>query len=101
MAFTRVAIVSEVPAGKGIQVKVAGKTIALFNTGEAFFAIDDTCTHRGAPLSEGECAGGEVVCPWHGARFDLASGEVKTPPASKGVSAYKVQVAGEEIQIDI
>jgi nitrite reductase/ring-hydroxylating ferredoxin subunit len=101
MALTRVASISEVPAGKGIQIKVAGKTIALFNTGGAYFAIDDTCTHRGAPLSEGDCEGGEVVCPWHGARFDLASGAAKAPPASIGVSAYKVQVAGEEIQIDL
>jgi nitrite reductase/ring-hydroxylating ferredoxin subunit len=101
MAFTKVATVQEVPAGKGKQVKVGGKTIALFNVGGTFLAIDDTCTHRGAPLSEGEIEGNEVICPWHGARFDLTSGAVMAPPAPKGVSAYKVQVVGDEVQIDV
>lgn len=101
MAFTKVATVQEIPPGTGKQVKAAGRTIAVFNVGGTFRAIDDTCTHRGASLTEGECDGTEVICPWHGARFDLATGAAKGPPASQGVNAYRLQVVGEEIQLDL
>ena len=53
MALTKVATVWEVPAGKAKQVTVKGRTIALFNVDGTFYAIDDTCPHRGAPLSQG------------------------------------------------
>jgi nitrite reductase/ring-hydroxylating ferredoxin subunit len=75
--------------------------IGVFNVNGAFYAIDDTCTHRGASLSEGECEGTEVICPWHGARFDLVSGANRSPPASRGVASYSVQVVGDEVQIDV
>jgi nitrite reductase/ring-hydroxylating ferredoxin subunit len=101
MAFTKVATVPEVPPGTGKQIKVGGRTIALFNVDGTYRAIDDTCTHRGASLAEGECEGGEVICPWHGARFDLATGAVRAAPARTGVAAYKVQVVGDEVQIDV
>jgi nitrite reductase/ring-hydroxylating ferredoxin subunit len=101
MAFTKIATVPEVPPGTGKQVTVNGRAVALFNVDGTYHAIDDTCTHRGASLAEGECDGPEVICPWHGARFDLTTGAAKTPPAPHGVQAYKVQVVEEEIQLDI
>jgi len=101
MAFTKVATTQEIPPGKAKQVKVAGRTLAVFNADGTFYAIDDTCTHRGAPLHEGDCEGAEVICPWHGARFDLATGQNLSPPAPKGVSAYKVQVVGDEVQVEV
>jgi nitrite reductase/ring-hydroxylating ferredoxin subunit len=101
MAFTKVATVSELTAGKGKQVTVGGRNIALFSVDGKVFAIDDTCPHRGAPLHEGACAGGEVICPWHGARFDLASGAHKSPPAPTGVKTFAVQIVGDEVQIDV
>jgi nitrite reductase/ring-hydroxylating ferredoxin subunit len=101
MAFQKVSTVQEIPAGKGKQVTVAGKKIGVFNIDGTFYAIDDTCTHRGGPLSEGDCEGKEVVCPWHGARFDLASGAHLSPPAPRDVASYKVQVVGDEVQVDV
>jgi nitrite reductase/ring-hydroxylating ferredoxin subunit len=101
MSLTKVANVQEVPPGTGKQVTVNGRAIAVFNVDGTFHAIDDTCTHRGASLSEGEVDGPDVICPWHGARFDLTTGAVKGPPAPRGVQAYKVQVVGDEIQLDI
>jgi nitrite reductase/ring-hydroxylating ferredoxin subunit len=53
----------------------------LFNVDGTFFALDQTYTHRGGPLAEGEISGHEVTCPWHGARFDVRTGEVVGPPA--------------------
>jgi nitrite reductase/ring-hydroxylating ferredoxin subunit len=101
MPFTKVASVPEVPVGASKQLTVGGRTVALFNVDGAFHAIDDTCPHRGGPLSEGELAGTEVTCPWHGARFDVTSGAVLAPPARTGVASYRVQVVGDEVQIDV
>jgi nitrite reductase/ring-hydroxylating ferredoxin subunit len=101
MAFTKVATIEELPAGTARAVVINGRKLALFNLGGNLYAIEDTCPHRGAPLSEGECDGTTVICPWHGASFDLSSGAVLSPPASSGVMAFKVQLVGDEVQIDL
>src|SRR5581483_7308521 len=101
MAFTKVATVGEVPAGRGKQVTVNGRRLALFKVGGAYYAIDDTCPHRGAPLSEGDVEGSEVVCPWHAASFDLTTGAHLSPPATSGVACFPVRVVGDEIQVDV
>ena len=66
-----------------------------------FYAIDDTCTHRGGPLSEGMVMGAEVTCPWHGAVFDVTSGAVLGAPAPRGVARYAVRVEGEDIKVEL
>jgi nitrite reductase/ring-hydroxylating ferredoxin subunit len=101
MAFVKVATVQEVPPGKAKQATINGRTIAVFNVAGSFQAIADTCPHRGAPLSEGDVSGTEVTCPWHGARFDLTSGAHLCPPATTGVASYKVQVVGDEVQVEV
>jgi nitrite reductase/ring-hydroxylating ferredoxin subunit len=101
MAFTRVATVHEMAPGQAKQATVQGRTLAIFNVGGTFYAIDDTCPHRGAPLWEGDVSGAEVTCPWHGARFDVTSGAHLCPPAPAGVRSYKVQVVGDEVQVDV
>jgi nitrite reductase/ring-hydroxylating ferredoxin subunit len=97
----KVAAAMDVPPGKSVALEVGGRRIALFNANGAYYAIDDTCTHAGGPLSEGEVNGTEVTCPWHGACFDLASGEALGPPADDAVRAYKVQVDGDDILIEV
>ena len=97
----KVAETKDVPPGTAIAVEVSGQKVALFNTDGTYYAIDDTCTHAGGPLSEGDVNGTEVTCPWHGATFDVASGGVLGPPAPGGVKAYKVQVVGDDIKIEV
>jgi nitrite reductase/ring-hydroxylating ferredoxin subunit len=101
MAFIKLAGVDELPPGTAKQITVNGRKLALFNIKGNFYAIDDTCTHRGAPLSEGDCEGTEVTCPWHGARFDLTTGVPLCPPASQGVMVYKLQIVGNDVQVDV
>jgi nitrite reductase/ring-hydroxylating ferredoxin subunit len=101
MPFVKVATVQELPPGKAKQALVNGRTLAIFNVGGSFHAIDDTCPHRGAPLWEGDVSGTEVTCPWHGARFDLTSGAHLCPPAKSGVTSYKVQLVADEVQVDV
>ena len=99
--FVKVAKSEDVPDGRGKMVEVSGRKIAVFNVGGAYHAIDDTCTHKGGPLSEGELNGRQVTCPWHGATYDVTTGNVLGPPAPKGVSRYNVRVSGDDIEVEI
>lgn len=96
-----VAKTSEIGAGQAKAVDVKGQTVAVFNVGGKFYAIEDTCTHVGGPLSEGELQGTAVTCPWHGAQFDVTSGKVLGPPAAEGVKSYPVRVEGDEIKVEL
>jgi nitrite reductase (NADH) small subunit len=97
--FVKVARVSDVPTGSGISIEAAGKTIALFNCGGTFLAIDDTCPHQGGPLGEGELAGTVVTCPWHEWHFDVRTG-VNTDDATCKVASYSVKVEGDDVLIE-
>src|SRR5262249_34203705 len=66
---------------------------ALFNVEGTFYAIDNTCTHRGGPLGEGELSGDTVTCPWHGAHFNVKTGAVTVPPARTGLRRYPIITA--------
>ena len=99
--FVKVARIADIPAGQATMVEVNGKEIALFNVGGSFHAIDNTCTHVGGPLCEGELDGQEVTCPWHGAVFDVTSGQVLGPPAGQSVGRYNVRVEGANIEVEV
>jgi len=99
--YVKVAQANEIESNHGKLVEVQGKKIALFYVDGKFHAIDDTCTHRGGPLSEGELEGDQVTCPLHGAKFKVSSGEVLGPPAPKGVNSYKVRVNGPDIELEL
>ncbi len=99
--FVKVAQTEEVVPGRGTLVEVNGRKIALFQVDGAYHAIDDACPHQGGPLSEGDLAGTEVTCPWHGAIFDVTTGAVLGPPATKGVTRHRVRVSGTSIEIEV
>ena len=99
--FVKVAKVGEIAPGEARAVEAGETTIALFNVDGTFHAIDDTCTHRGGPLSEGMVVGTEVTCPWHGAVFDVTSGAVLGAPAPRDVARYTVRVNGEDIEVEL
>ena len=99
--FAKVAKTSDVAPGQGKVVEVGGKILALFNVDGTFHAIDNTCTHRGGPLGEGELAGVEVTCPWHGAIFNVTTGKALGPPAPRGVAHYNARVDGSDVEVEI
>ena len=99
--FVKVARAGEIAPGEAKAVEAGGKKIALFNVDGTFYAIDDTCTHRGGPLSEGMIVGTEVTCPWHGAVFDVTTGSVLGAPAPKDVARYQVRIVGDNIEIEL
>jgi len=99
--FVKVATTDEIAPESGKQVEVNGKQIALFNLDGNFYAIDNTCTHRGGPLAEGFVEGEEVTCPWHGARYNIKTGAVLSPPAPQGVAKYNVRLQGNDVEIEV
>jgi NAD(P)H-dependent nitrite reductase small subunit len=101
--FVQAAKVRDIPDESGVCVDVNGKRIALFHVGDDFFAIDDTCTHEEASLSEGTLYLDEdepqVECPKHGAIFEVSTGQVLTLPAVKSVKSYETKVEGDAVLV--
>jgi nitrite reductase/ring-hydroxylating ferredoxin subunit len=99
--FVKVVVTQDIPPGEAIAVEVEGCELALFNIDGDFYAIDNACTHKGGPLSEGELDGTVVACPWHGACFDVTTGEAVNPPAAEGVACHSVEVDGDDVKIEV
>jgi nitrite reductase (NADH) small subunit len=100
MAFVRAAAVGEIAPDNVQEVQVAGKAIAVANVGGKFYAISNTCLHRGGPLGQGTLSGTVVTCPWHGWSFDVTTGKL-SHNLNAGVACYAVEVRGEELFVDL
>lgn len=99
--FIKVAALSEIPVGQSKLVEVDYVRVALFNIEGKLYAIEDVCTHDGGPLVEGEVSNGcEVICPRHGARFDIRTGEALSFPAFEATNTYEVKIDGDDILIE-
>jgi len=98
LKFIRVAKTTDLNAGEKMLVKYENKTVGLFNVEGKFYAISDICTHDGGVLVEGDLEGYEIVCPRHGARFNVKTGDF-TAPAVEPVPLYAVKIEGEDILI--
>jgi nitrite reductase/ring-hydroxylating ferredoxin subunit len=85
----------------GKLVEAGGKSIALFKLGASYYAIENTCTHRGGPLADGQVMGEDVICPWHGARYSIKTGAVLSPPAPQGVKSFPVRVQGTDVEVEV
>jgi nitrite reductase (NADH) small subunit/3-phenylpropionate/trans-cinnamate dioxygenase ferredoxin subunit len=99
--LVKVAETNEIAPGTGKVVAAEGNSIALFNVAGTFYAIDNACTHVGGPLGEGELAGDVVTCPWHGAQFNVITGDVLAPPARSGVRSFPVKVQGNDVLVEL
>jgi 3-phenylpropionate/trans-cinnamate dioxygenase ferredoxin subunit len=73
--------------------------IAVFNLNGEFYAIEDLCTHDGGELAGGTIEGHEIICPRHGARFDITTGEVLSEPAYEDLCTFPVRVKDGSVQV--
>jgi 3-phenylpropionate/trans-cinnamate dioxygenase ferredoxin subunit len=90
--FVAVCKVSDLPdPGKAV-FEVGDRLVALFHVSGAFWALDDLCTHDGGPLAEGRLEDHTIVCPRHGAKFDIRTGQALSMPATQATAAHQVQV---------
>jgi nitrite reductase (NADH) small subunit len=98
--FVKVCKTSDVKSGCGKSIEIDGKLVAVFNLDGNFYAINDTCGHRGGPLGEGELDGKTVICPWHGWRYDVTTGANELVPDFP-TQKYEVKVEEDDILVDI
>jgi 3-phenylpropionate/trans-cinnamate dioxygenase ferredoxin subunit len=99
--FVRVCGVSDVPDPGKALVKVGDRTVALFHVSGQFWATDDRCTHDGGHLANGRLEGFIVICPRHGARFDVRTGEALSRPASVDLAVHEVKVDGNDVLVRV
>jgi 3-phenylpropionate/trans-cinnamate dioxygenase ferredoxin component len=94
-----VARLAEFPPGTRRVVEVEGLRIVVFHLDDGFYAVEDVCTHDGGELASGELIGREIICPRHGARFDLKTGAVTAPPAYEAVAVMPLRRVGDWLQV--
>lgn len=99
--FVEIAPASEVLSGERLFVNLGDDPVVIFNIAGQFFAISDVCTHDDGPLGDGTLEGFNVVCPRHGAEFDVRTGKVMKMPAVVDIPAYPVSVRDGIIFIGI
>ena len=101
MAKLKVGKVSEIHPGEMKKISADGKEILVVNHEGNFYAIDDTCTHSGASLSEGQLQDSTVICGWHGAQFDCKSGKLSKFPAKiNDLKSYNVILESDEVFVE-
>jgi nitrite reductase (NADH) small subunit/3-phenylpropionate/trans-cinnamate dioxygenase ferredoxin subunit len=100
MPLMRAAKTDELPAGSVREFQVEGTTLAIANVDGKFYAINNTCLHRGGPLGQGELQGKILTCPWHGWQYDVTTGKLTMNPAV-GVKCYALEVKGDDIWVDL
>lgn len=88
MNWIRITPVENVPPREGRSLTLGGMSLALFNTGEKFLAVENRCPHGGGPLADGIVGGETVTCPLHNWRICLESGHV-TKPCESGVTPVR------------
>jgi len=94
-------LLSQLEQGKPVKVEKDGKTICVARVGDEVFAVDDTCSHSDASLSEGDVTDFKIECWLHGAEFNLRTGEALTPPAVAPLHTYGVHVDGDSVTVEI
>jgi 3-phenylpropionate/trans-cinnamate dioxygenase ferredoxin subunit len=81
-------------------VTVDGTAVLLCNVGGTLYAIEDVCTHDGGELDQGELEGERIMCPRHGAYFDVKTGAALTLPAILPVRTFGVRVEGDDVYLE-
>ena len=99
--FVEIAQMDELPNGERLLVDIGETPVVIFNIAGEFFAIGDLCTHDDGPLGDGDIEAFNVVCPRHGAEFDVRTGKAVSMPAVVDIPAYPVRVVNEMIEVGI
>lgn len=97
--FEFVAKVSDIPSGGRLSILVDDIPSLLVHQGDAYYAIEDVCSHDGQPLTNGPIEGCSITCPRHGAKFDLQTGQPLCMPAIEPIATFEVQVRDGDIYV--
>ena len=85
--------------GQAVSITLGRRNVAVARSGEEYFAVEDICTHDGAELTGGAIEGAEIICPRHGARFCLRTGEALTPPAYEPIRVFATKIDGGHLWV--
>ena len=99
--FVQVAQASELKPGTKKLVWVGDTRVLLTNVDGVFYAVDDLCSHAWAILHAGWLEGDEIICPLHGARFSVKTGEALTSPAEEDLTCFAVKIEGDNVLIGV
>jgi len=94
---TIVAKVKDMRNGEMKEVRVGSEALLLVKDNDTFHALGKACTHYGASLAKGAYSNGKVRCPWHGACFDIKTGDIEDFPGCLGIPTYPVRISGENV----
>jgi nitrite reductase/ring-hydroxylating ferredoxin subunit/uncharacterized membrane protein len=97
--FTAVLPAAELSDGTPTKASLGATTLVLVRRGDLVFALKETCSHAGGPLSEGRLEGDAIVCPWHGSTFRLSDGAVRHGPAATRQVAYRARVSAGQVEV--
>ncbi|MBT3239274.1 MAG: non-heme iron oxygenase ferredoxin subunit [Chloroflexi bacterium] len=100
--YVEVAELSEIPNGERLFIEIDEFNLVVFNIADKIFAISDTCSHDDNPLGDGEVNDDlEVICPRHGARFDIKNGKAVSMPATVDIPAFPVRIVDGKVEIGL
>ena len=97
--WKKICSTSEIAVGEWRQTDLDGTIVVIYNVDGDFFAIEDVCTHDGAILSGCPLEGDEIICPRHGARFSVRTGEALSAPAWEATAIFPVKIENDEIWV--
>ena len=99
--FVELAALDELP-DKGFIVKTSGETqVVIAKFKEEVYAVENLCSHAFARFDEGRLRANRLMCPLHGACFNITNGESFGPPASQPIRSFAVQVDGDRVLVDL
>ena len=99
--FYRIAEIADIKNGERAFFDVEGYQIVLFNIEGEYFAIGNVCSHDEGPLGDGELDGNLIICPRHGAQFNIRTGKVLSLPAVVDIPCYPLRIDNGIIHIGI
>jgi 3-phenylpropionate/trans-cinnamate dioxygenase ferredoxin subunit len=99
--YIPIAAEGDIKIGERLFVEIDDLTLVVFNVAGQLYALADVCSHDDGPVGEGDLDGFEVICPRHGARFDIRSGKVLSLPAIVDIPAYPVRIRESQIEVGI
>jgi 3-phenylpropionate/trans-cinnamate dioxygenase ferredoxin subunit len=92
---------SEIAPGLMKSLTLDEEPVVVCNVDGSFYAFQDMCSHQELPLDGGELCGKTLTCPWHGAKFDVATGAAVAMPAVAPIVTYPVKVEGGQIFVEL
>lgn len=100
-SYYQITPANDFPEGERLFIEIEGHPIVIFSIGKEFIATGDLCTHDGGEIGEGELEGEEIICPRHGARFNIRTGKAVSLPAVTGIPTYPVRLVDGFLEVGI